>query len=282
MIDLRQTPEYSQYLIKIGWKIEKVEGVYIYIKRLPITGSVIKIQRPEKLVTRDQLLVISKKYKCIYLLIEPKDNEQYQKLLKQGLNKSNNPSLPTKTIHFDLLKSEKKLLSDMHSKTRYNIGLSKRKGVEVRHSKEIRLFSKLWQESAKKRGMYLSQQKEIEKIYQSFGKNAVLLFARKEKKIIGGVMTLFTPQIAYYMYAFSTSVGNKLHAPSLLTWESIGLGKKNKKKLYDFEGIYDNRFPLNSWKGFSKFKLKFGGRIIKHPPPVSKWLPLIDKKFLHI
>ena len=63
------------------------------------------------------------------------------------------------------------------------------------------------------------------------------------------------------MYAASSDSGNKNFAPTLLVWEAILLAKKLKLKAFDFEGIYDERFPkaAESWKGFTKFKEGFGG-----------------------
>ena len=41
--------------------------------------------------------------------------------------------------------------------------------------------------------------------------------------------------------------------------------KKEGKKVFDFEGIYDERFPLISWKGFTRFKKGFGGIEVEYP-----------------
>jgi lipid II:glycine glycyltransferase (peptidoglycan interpeptide bridge formation enzyme) len=47
--------------------------------------------------------------------------------------------------------------------------------------------------------------------------------------------------------------------------------KKRKCKLWDFEGIYDERFPNKDWLGFSHFKKSFGGSEILFPGSVTKW-----------
>jgi lipid II:glycine glycyltransferase (peptidoglycan interpeptide bridge formation enzyme) len=36
-------------------------------------------------------------------------------------------------------------------------------------------------------------------------------------------------------------------------------------KIFDFEGIYDSRFPIKSWLGFTHFKKQFGGNEIAYP-----------------
>jgi lipid II:glycine glycyltransferase (peptidoglycan interpeptide bridge formation enzyme) len=49
-----------------------------------------------------------------------------------------------------------------------------------------------------------------------------------------------------------------------LVWEALKLAKKRGCRIFDFEGIYDERFPkaAASWKGFTKFKEGFGGEKI--------------------
>lgn len=159
----------------------------------------------------------------------------------------------------------------MHSKTRYNIGLAKRRGVVIKRSKDIARFTSFWQKSAKKRGMFLSMKKEIESLYFSFGDDAMLLFAEYEKKLAAAVFLIDTSSTRYYIYAASTPLGNKYFAPSLLVWESLKNAKNKNLKMFDFEGIYDERFPLPAWKGFTRFKKGFGGKEVEYLGKLHKY-----------
>jgi len=49
-MDVRQSPEYARYLELLGWKIKKINSCQIFIRYLPLLGSIIKIQRPEKIL----------------------------------------------------------------------------------------------------------------------------------------------------------------------------------------------------------------------------------------
>jgi lipid II:glycine glycyltransferase (peptidoglycan interpeptide bridge formation enzyme) len=271
MKDIRQTPKYAKYLKSIGWDVENIGSGAIFIKKIPIIGSVIKIQRPDNLVESSELWEVCKRRRVVAIYIEPKNEEQREYFLNSGFKRSKTPSLPSKTIHIGITKSKKDLLSEMHHKTRYNIGLSKRKGVEVNKSKHIVKFANFWQESAKRRRMYLPQKKEIVSIYKAFGSKAVILDAVYSNKVVASVMILSTGKTSYYMYSASTSQGNRVFAPSLLVWESLIWSKKKKLKTFDFEGIYDDRFPLKRWRGFSRFKRSFGGEEVKYPPPLKKY-----------
>lgn len=268
MKDLRQTPAWAKYLKSIGWKIEKIGKNYYFLKRVPILGYVLKIQRPENMNFKD-VKFLQEKYKIYQITIEPNlsfFSTPHNLLLGKGFKKSNFFSLPTKTIQIDLTKSQEKILSQMHAKTRYNIRLAQKKNMNIVRSDNIEAFTKFWRENfEKKKFLFLSQKKNLIALYKTFGKNADLLIAKKKEKIIAGLFLLRTKETTYYIYAASNNEGRKLYAPTLLTWKAILSAKKNRCKVFDFDGIYDERFPLNSWKGFTKFKRGFGGYEIQYP-----------------
>lgn len=276
MRDLRQTDSYSKYMQGLGWKVGKADGVYYYLKHIPVIGCVIKIQRAEKLVPISFLKSITKKNRAFMLIMEPKEKFQADYYVDNwGFKKVKSPSLPSKTLRFDLRRTEKELLGQMHHKARYNINLSKRRGVRLKKSDDINLFANFWQSCAKKRGMYLSQKREIKAIHKAHGKNAQLLLAYLKKELLAGVLLINTDEISYYMYAASSDKGNKLFAPSILVWEAIRYSKKRGSRIFDFEGIYDERYPLKSWRGFSQFKRRFGGTEVEFPGSITKYyLPI--------
>jgi lipid II:glycine glycyltransferase (peptidoglycan interpeptide bridge formation enzyme) len=78
---------------------------------------------------------------------------------------------------------------------------------------------------------------------------------------IAGILLLMYKKTAYYWFASSLGIGKKLFAPTLLVWEALRLAQKKGCTHFDFEGIYDERFPkaAESWRGFTKFKEGFGG-----------------------
>lgn len=268
MKDLRQSKKYAHYIKRLGWQVEKINGVYCYLKKFPIIGSAVKIQRPQNKISKNKLLKLAKKYRAHAIYIEPKDKKQFEYFQGEtGFKKTKHTYLPSKTLQIDLGKSQRDLLLDMHHKTRYNIRKAKRdKLVSLRKSKDIKAFCDFWQKCARKqRGMYLSQKSVIEKMYLAFGKQSQLFFAYQRKEILASLMCVETKKACYYMFAASSRKGKSLFAPTLLTWQSIVNAKKKGLKVYDFEGIYDKRFPIKSWKGFSRFKKSFGGKVLEYP-----------------
>ncbi len=265
MIDLRQSHQWASYLKSIGWKIEKINNTFIYLKKIPLLGWFIKIQRPEKL-NLDIISFVENKYHPFQLSVEPSNNHQIKLSRKLHFKLSNSPSLPTKTLQIDLTKSSSKILKQMSPKTRYNIRLSQKRNIKVFHSKNIKEFANFWRNNfERKRFHFMSQQKNIIAIYYAFDKNAHILFAKKNKTFIAVLLILIHDKTTYYMYAAANNKGRKNFAPTLLTWEAILLAKKKGCKVFDFDGIYDERFPITSWQGFTKFKEGFGGYEVKYP-----------------
>ena len=257
--DLRQTAEYSTYMISMGWNVENIDGFNVFSKNIPLLGKVTKIQR-----CRGDIKMETLRSRVIY--IEPTNK------VPSGFEKATSCFIPSKTMQIDLEKSEEILLKNLKQKTRYNIKLAIKNCVKVEKSKDIGSFLDLWHKSARERGMWFSQKKEIESLWNSFGKNAVLYFASISDEVLAGLLIIYTKDTAYYMYAASSENGKSLFAPTLLTWQAIFDAKKNKKLLFDFDGIYDERYPnTKDWKGFTKFKEGFGGEVITYPGTFVKY-----------
>lgn len=267
--DLRQTKEYAAYMKSLGWDVDNIKGDYVYKRKIPIIGYVAKLQRPIKIITAEELEDFASRNKLGVLYVEPSLNQ----IRLPGFIPAGSAFLPSKTIHIDLKKSPKTIFSQMKAKTRYNIGLAQRRGVKtITASYNIDDFASFWQKTALKRGMFLPQIREIKTLYRSFGKNAHLLLAYWQEKLVGGILMVRTISTAYYMYVASTYDGKKNFAPTLLVWEALRLAKKKGCKVFDFEGIYDERYKTTkAWKGFTRFKEGFGGKVVEYPPTLVKY-----------
>ena len=67
-----------------------------------------------------------------------------------------------------------------------------------------------------------------------------------------GALILMHDNIAYYYYAGATKEGVKQNR--LFGRLAMYTKPKRKCKLWDFEGIYDERYPNKDWLGFSHFQ----------------------------
>lgn len=300
MRDLRQTPEYARYMQLLGWSVVRFQmsvfGCQIFVKKIPLLGNIGKLQRPEGKLDLRKLDDFAREHKLAALYVEPSLDTQYLpaqagSILNTRYTIHKNCFLPSKTIQINLTQPERQLFRELKKDTRYSLRRAKEAGVKVVESEDIPAFIKMWQAAARRRGMWLPQKKEIFSLWKAFGQKAHILFAlthkhnpsfryidiSKENGLVSGVLIVESPDIAYYMYAFSTEEGNRLSAPTFLVWEAIRLAKRNGCKIFDFEGIYDERYPqTKNWKGFTKFKEGFGGKIVTYPQTlVGYYSPLV-------
>jgi lipid II:glycine glycyltransferase (peptidoglycan interpeptide bridge formation enzyme) len=243
MTDIRQSPQWGKYLTNLGWIVERIDNTNYAIKKIPLLGAILKIQRPNKYSSKTVQKLCKKYHARIFT----------------GL------SLPTKTIQIDLTKPEKQLLAEMHYKTRYNIAKLKTKNLKLKISNDIESFVGLYHRWHRKRLLFLSQAKLIRSVYKAFGKKADLLFCVNNQEVIAELLLLTYDRITYYMYAAASETGKRLFAPTLITWEAIKLAKNQGSKIFDFEGVYDERYPIKSWRGFTRFKKSFGGYEVLYP-----------------
>lgn len=294
MPDLRQTNEYAKYMHLLGWQMHQCQMTnatlrlcsgqecQIFIRHIPLLGNIAKLQRPDGKLDPEALDEFAKKRNLAAFYIEPILHSSCY--ISHGFSPTKSCFLPPKTIHLDLTKPQSQLLKEMKSKTRYNVKVAQKHGVVVKESRDIDAFTKLWHQSARSRGMWLPQTKEIRALWTAFGPKAYLFLAHTSYPIlhtsnpIAGVLMVHTPTTAYYMYAASTQEGKRLFAPTLLAWSVIKLAKKKNCKIFDFEGIYDERYPqTKSWKGFTKFKEGFGGKTVTYPETLVKHYNLLTK-----
>jgi len=257
IMDIRQTPEYANYMRAIGWKVEMIGGVYVFIKRIPLIGNFIKIQRPRrvdlKIINR-----LTKKYRVWMVVVEPRSKNDELRITNNEFRILKNPYLPSKTLVLDLRKSERELLREMRKSTRREIVNSK---VKICNSEVPEKFRDAWKKSVP-RGRHVPSLKDLDALKRVFAEKCLFLM---EESGSAGAVFLRNKSTAHYWYAFTGKSGKKSHAQHSILWEGIKWAKINECVLFDFEGIYDERFPNEKWRGFSFFKKGFGGKEKEYP-----------------
>lgn len=270
---------------KMGWKVIKInnetmkqwdkEARNVFIKKLPfLPFSVIKILRYQGKLQLIKLKNLAKKHRIILTKLEPfkikknKNSQIYFKVLKN--NKW--PLTPTKTLWLDLLKSEKQLLSEMKPKTRYNIRLTQRKKIKAKiipgnkiTNSQLCEFYNLWKKNKPYNWLFRPNFNELKHLVGSFGEKCFFILSINNQQLaisnnlLAGILILTSSNMAFYWHNASTDLGKKLFAPTLCIWQAIKEAKRQSLQIFDFEGLWDERFPkLNkNWKGFTRFKKGF-------------------------
>lgn len=287
-VDLRQTDEWAWYLSSIGWKIERLAtsqkrlGNFLYIRKIPLTPfAIAKLQRPRRTgqAVFARLEDVCRKYRVIRLYVEPVTSSLERQLLKRGFSQTKTSYLPRKTIWLDLAKTERQLLTAMKAKTRYNIGLAKRKGIIVDVVDGKRLtqtklgseFFELLKSNSRRLGIFALPRGWYEAQLVAFGEKCFVALAYLDNQLVAGDFFMTSKNACFYSHNGSTELGRKLMAPTLCAWEGIREAKRRKLKIFDFGGVDDGSRELKRWKGFSRFKEGFGGYKISFPPQYALW-----------
>jgi len=266
-MDIRQSPSYARFMSLEGWTADKSEVTYSYIKKLPLLGHFIKIQRPAT-ITPKLIKTLEGKYHPFQILLEPSLNTDYSLLLTDhGFHKMKSPYLPSKTLTLDLTQSKEKLYSNLKKDCRYALRKTKDSLLTTPSSlPKIYEFRKAWKRSVPFT-RYVPSRKNLENLKNSFKKTSLFLTT---PDFTAGAIFLKAGPTAYYWQAFTDKEARKTLIQYQIVWQGILWAKKEGAKTFDFEGIYDNRFPNKSWLGFTYFKKGFGGIEIIYPQSLSK------------
>lgn len=285
MIDLRQSADYANFLSKDGWKVERINNTNYFLRKLPILGSVLKLQRP-KLIDFKKIEEIQKRNRVFLTIIEPNlettfvnsSHFNHNLLLHHGFKLAKSTYLPSKTIQINLTKTKNEIYASFSKSARYSIKRGEDLKIKEYSSlKEIEIFHDAWKKSVNF-NRYVPSLKTLLNLKKSFPHNHSIFLAshNKSSRIIGGAIFTIsshdsTNYITYYMYGFTNKEGRTSLSQYSLLYSGILWGKSQGCKLFDMEGIFDERFPNKSWLGFSHFKKQFGGSIVTYPGCYTKY-----------
>lgn len=174
---------------------------------------------------------------------------------------------PSHTWILDLSLPADELLAQMHPKTRYNISLAERKGVQVRFGRDVAAVDGF-----------------IQCIHQTYGRKGIKSFpeqylrtqlatipweevtvAELNGKIIASNIIAHFGDTTTYLHGGSLHEYKEVMAPHALQWQSILQAQRLGKRWYDFYGIAPQNVPNHPWKGITRFKLGFGGQSLQRP-----------------
>lgn len=179
---------------------------------------------------------------------------------------------PEKSLFLDLSKDEAELLAQMHPKTRYNIRLAEKKGVEIIQGKaeNLKEFWDLLQITVKRdsfRGHSFSHYQEL--LAGSRGAIELWLARREGRTLAAGLFSFYGGR-AVYLHGASADEERRYMAPYLLQWRMIQRARSHSCRYYDFYGIDERK-----WPGVTRFKRGFGGEERVYPGTfllvVSPW-----------
>lgn len=255
-----------------------VSSFQITWHKAPLFGWVIGYCPKSKMPNAEEMKQIQdygKKHKALFIKFEPNEvnTEENKKRVKEfevEFDLHEGKSLFTRfSLWLDIDKSEAELLSGMSQKTRYNVRLAEKKGVEVVEDKTEIGFEDYWklmEETTKRQGFFAHTKNYHHKMWQTMVRDGE---GHLFKAIYNGeVLTtwiLFTLNgVLYYPYGASSNKHREVMASNAMMWRAIKFGRENKCKLFDMWGsLGNNPDTSDPWYGFHKFKLGFGSQLVE-------------------
>ena len=177
--------------------------------------------------------------------------------------------LPTNTLFVNLKRSEEEILGGMKPKTRYNIGLSQRRGVNVETLgiEDIDIWYGLYGETARRNGIYLHDKEYFRAVLTARANNSLspakvmLLVAKTDNVPLASMFLVLSQNRALYLYGASSCQHRNMMAPYALQWQAMRIARANGCSEYDMFGVAPRPDPEHPMYGLYRFKTGFGGTV---------------------
>lgn len=296
---LLQTTEWGKFKTFFGWEVLRFIhqdcGAQVLFKKLPLGFTMAYLPKGpvgnnwKQLL--DEIVLVCKQKRAVALIVEPDYWEEEDTLIRTNLPKpfiaQEHTIQPRRTLIVNLSRDETEILAAMKQKTRYNINLAVRKGVEIKQIDDIQTFYKMMQITGKRDGFGIHTQAYYQKVFEIFSQKGmgVLMGATFEKRILAVLMAFCNKKTAWYFYGASNDEERNRMPTYLLQWEAMRWAKEKGCLDYDLWGVPDQdeetlegNFTLRSeglW-GVYRFKRGFGGVLKRSVPAyVNIFNPLI-------
>jgi len=171
------------------------------------------------------------------------------------------------TILLDLTPAEEQILAGMKQKTRYNIRLAQRHGVQVRPGglEDLDLLMRMYAETSSRDGFVIRDPAYYRRAWEDFmgAGMAQPFIAEVEGEPVSGLIAYRFGATAWYLYGMSRSAHREKMPNHLLQWEAMRWAKSGGCAHYDLVGIPGRPDPSDSLWGLYRFKVGFGGELLR-------------------
>ena len=210
---------------------------------------------------------VAKKYRAFSLKFDPEvlfDEELKNKYIKEGFKIIGNDADKDQIIQpaynmvldIDSL-TEDELMKKFSEKTRYNIRLSKRKGVEVYYSRseeDLKIFYDLYKVTTIRDKIGCRPYEYFKRMLDAYDENMLRIYvAKHEDDKLSAAIAINYGQKVFYIYGASSNEKRNLMPNYSMQWEMIKWAIETNCKKYDFGGV----IILDKDNGLYKFKNGF-------------------------
>lgn len=169
------------------------------------------------------------------------------------------------TFVIDLTQTEEALIAKMKNKTRYNIKVALKHGVQILEDNSDQGFKQyltLLAETTKRQQFYAHTKNYQLGMWQKMHGAGIahLLKAEYQGKVLATWVVFKFQDRLFYPYGASSREHREVMASNLLMWEAMRFGKRLGCKTFDLWGaLGPEPDPKDPWLGFHRFKEGYGG-----------------------
>ena len=158
-------------------------------------------------------------------------------------------------------KTEEEIMAAFHQKTRYNLRLAVKKGVEVKicGKEAVEDFTRIMEITGARDGFVTRQASYFANMLDNLGEHCRLYMAYHEGQAIAGTLAIHYGDKVWYLYGASSNEHRNLMPNYLLQWRMIQWAIETGCRIYDFRGVSGDLTPDNPLYGLYQFKKGFGG-----------------------
>ncbi|MCL4368708.1 MAG: peptidoglycan bridge formation glycyltransferase FemA/FemB family protein [Actinobacteria bacterium] len=298
---LLQTYAWGEFKARVGWRPERVglkrdgsliAGAQVLYRPTPVgsvayvpKGPVLKSDEPGLLDSFIQSLhKLMRRRGAMFVKIEP--NIHIGPALTALRFRSSAPVQARSTVIVDLSPDLIEISARQKQKTRYNIGLATRRGVEVRQAgiEGLESFSHLMEITGERDKFHIRSLSYFRTLMDTLGEKVSLFLAYHDDEPLAGILDSAFGDEAIYLYGASSNAHRNLMPTYLLQWEAMKWAKARGCKRYDLWGVPEvlegvatqdgeegetrqassNASLEGAW-GLLRFKQGFGGDLVKCP-----------------
>ncbi|GAC1330754.1 MAG: peptidoglycan bridge formation glycyltransferase FemA/FemB family protein [Candidatus Dormibacteria bacterium] len=174
------------------------------------------------------------------------------------------PTQPADTAILDINRPDDVLLASFKPKTRYNIRLAQKKGVEVQRSEDVAAFARLAGETSTRHQIQLATEPYYRAVMDLMGADgsARLYLASHDGVPLAGIMVVSFGTRATYLFGASTRAGREKMPAYLLHWEAMRELRDGGAADYDLWGTPPDDRPGHPLAGLWQFKSGWQGRMV--------------------
>ena len=242
---------------------------YLYAPYGPVISEKLKVE------SKKLLQELQKKFPDGYFIrIEPQELSTFNFQLST-FQKSTNIQ-PAISMVLDVSRPDEALLAGMHNKTRYNIRVAERHGVEVQSELSVTPRYGLYAKEAVDLILQTQKRQNYRGHSAGYYKKLVDFFAVQntsgdlklavykalyKKELLASAIMVDFGKTRIYLYGGSSDNFRNIMAPYLLHWRAILDARAKGLQYYDFGG---SEVSSGGERGFTRFKQGFGGKVVEY------------------